>query len=497
MAHVFLKSNLKSRTTYSTALYLALLSILSVTIYLLVSRLYFRIGFPLDNSWIHQTYARNLAISGEWTFLPGELSGGSTSPFWTAVLSVGYFLRIPPFIWAFGVGILVLWGVALLIEKTVRTLVVSYHPIFPWIGTLIILEWHFTWAAASGMETLLFAAVVIWVLFSLIEENPHYFKIGILIGLSIWIRPDGLTLLGPALLVSMLNDTPLKIRIKNIGKVIFGFGGIFSLYLLFSLALAGTPWPTTFYAKQAEYEILSNKYFLERLGNLSVQLLVGIGSVVLPGYILMMITAIRKRKWGFLASFFWIFGILVLYAWRLPVVYQHGRYVIPSMLVFISFGCIGMMEYLQKAYQGWRWVVNKTWVIGIGIILIIFWGYGAVVYARDVAIIESEMVDSANWVNKNIPDDDVIAAHDIGALGYFGDHEIVDLAGLISPEVIPFLRDEVLLAEFLDAQNVNYLITFPGWYPKLSSGLSEIFSTNGRFAPLFGGENMIIYRWQD
>ena len=497
MERVFLKLILKSQTSYSTAFYLAVLSIISVITYILVSHFYFRIGFPLDDSWIHQTYARNLAVSGEWTFLPGEISGGSTSPLWTAILSVGYLLKISPFIWTFGMGILVLWGVANLVENTIRRLIASYHSVFPWIGFLIIFEWHFTWAAASGMETLLFSALVMWVLFSLIEETPHYLKVGILIGISIWIRPDGLTLLGPVFMVSILNKTPFKRQLINIGKIIIGFGGVFSFYLLFSLALAGTPWPTTFYAKQAEYEILSNIFFMERLGEISVQLLVGIGSILIPGYILMMNDAIRKRKLGYLASFFWILGMLVIYAWRLPVVYQHGRYLIPSMLVFISYSCIGMMDYLQKKYQGWQWVIEKTWIFGIGIILIIFWGYGAVVYARDIAIIETEMVDSATWVSMNIPEEAIIAAHDIGALGYFGNHRIVDLAGLISPEVIPFLRDEVHLAEFLDAQNVNYLITFPDWYPLLSSGLSEIYSTQGRFAPLFGGENMIIYRWSD
>ena len=497
MEHVFIKSNHKTGKRSSQALILALLAILSVLTYILVSHLYYHIGFPLDDSWIFQTYARNLAGFGEWAFLPGEISGGSTSPLWTVILSLGYLLHVPHFVWTFGMEILVLWGIAYFAEITIRRLVVSYQQVFPWIGFVILFEWHFTWAAASGMETLLFSGMVLWVLFSLIEDSQQYLKIGILIGISVWIRPEALTLLGPAIMIAIIEKSFVKKRIINILKILIGFGAVFSLYLLFSLALSGTPWPTTFYAKQAEYVILSNRLFSERLGNLLIQLLVGVGCVLVPGFILMIINSIQKRKWGYLASVFWILGMLFIYAWRLPVVYQHGRYVIPCMLVFISFSCIGMVNYFQETHQGWRWLIDKAWKFGVGIILVIFWGYGAVVFARDVAIIESEMVESANWANRNLPKDAIIAAHDIGALGFFGDHRIVDLAGLISPEVIPFLRDEVQLAEFMDDQNVNYLMAFQDWYPLLSEGLIEKYSTHGRFAPNMGGKNMILFTWQE
>jgi putative effector of murein hydrolase LrgA (UPF0299 family) len=481
----------------STVLILAGLSILSVLTYLLVSRIYFRIGFPLDDSWIHQTYARNLARSGEWAFLPGQASGGSTSPLWTMILSIGYLIHISPYGWTFGMGILILWGVAYLAEVTVRSQVASYRSTFPWVGCLMVFEWHLTWAASSGMETLLFSAVVMWVLFSLIEENPKYFKIGILIGVGIWLRPDGLTLLGPACFVGLLDKSPITRKLNNIVRILLGFGGLFSLYLLFTLALTGTPWPTTFYAKQAEYVSLLDFSFVERIGRLSVQLIIGVGSILLPGYILTMVEAIRKQMWGFLAGLLWLLGMLGLYAWRLPVIYQHGRYVIPCMFVFFTFSCIGMMDYFNETRHGRRWVLENTWKMTIVLILIIFWGYGAIVYARDVAFIESEMVDTADWVNKNLPGETLIAAHDIGALGYFGNHKIFDLAGLISPDVIPFLRDEARLAEYLDTHNVDYLITFPEWYPSLVRNLSEVYSTHGRFAPAMGGENMVIYHWQD
>ncbi len=63
----------------------------------------FRPGFPLDDAWIHQTYARNLALLAEWAFIPGQLSAGSTSPLWTILLApgtwIGLALTIGPGFW--------------------------------------------------------------------------------------------------------------------------------------------------------------------------------------------------------------------------------------------------------------------------------------------------------------------------------------------------------------------------------------------------------------
>ena len=67
-----------------------LLSTLSVMGYLLISRLTYRVGFPLDDAWIHLTYARNLATHGEWAFVPGQASAGSTAPLWSALLAIGF-----------------------------------------------------------------------------------------------------------------------------------------------------------------------------------------------------------------------------------------------------------------------------------------------------------------------------------------------------------------------------------------------------------------------
>ena len=155
---------LNRRVGWQIWLILALITVASVGGYLITSAITYRIGFPLDDAWIHQTYARNLALRGEWAFTPGKSSGGSTSPLWSALLAVGFWLKLAPYAWTYLLGAAALWGISGLGEKTVRSLIPLYSPRFPWVGAAIALEWHLVWAAASGMETLLYALLVTAVL---------------------------------------------------------------------------------------------------------------------------------------------------------------------------------------------------------------------------------------------------------------------------------------------------------------------------------------------
>jgi hypothetical protein len=473
-------------------LILALITALSVGVYLLVSATNYRTGFPLDDAWIHQTYARNLALHGEWAFNPGKPSGGSTAPLWSALIAIGFLVKLAPYAWTYLLGVVALWALSVLGENAVRRLVPAYRPRFPWVGAALALEWHLVWAAASGMETLLYALLATAALVLVISGSQKYFSLGLLIGLSVWVRPDGITLLGPAVLVILLSQDSWQKRWRALVNLGVGFGSPFALYLLFNLVFSHQPWPNTFYAKQAEYAVLLKAPFLERWGNEALPPLTGVGVVLLPGLVLAIISAVRLRAWGVLASVVWLVGFLALYAWFLPVTYQHGRYVIPVMPIFFLLGLAGMLEFsLRKR----AWFLTTFWRLALGAVLVIFWGVGALTYAQDVAVIESEMVATAKWVSVNVPPGVLIAAHDIGALGYFGKHDLVDLAGLITPEVIPFLRDETLLATYMTGHGVSYLVAFPDWYPTLTSHLQTVFITGARFAPAQGGTNMTVYRW--
>jgi hypothetical protein len=64
-------------------------------------------------------------------------------------------------------------------------------------------------------------------------------------------------------------------RLTAITRYLIGFGTIFLFYILFNLTIGGTPMPNTFYAKQAEYASWQTLPILTRLGQMSLQLLVG------------------------------------------------------------------------------------------------------------------------------------------------------------------------------------------------------------------------------
>jgi hypothetical protein len=479
---------------------IALLTGISVSAYLLASQLTYHVGFPLDDAWIHQTYARNLGIRGEWAFVLGQPSAGSTAPLWSALLAVGYTLRIAPYLWTYFLGWVLLLGLSLLGCYAAGVLAPVSKGWRLATAVVLALEWHLVWAAVSGMETLLFAFVVTLVLVWLQSGWKHWTVLGILIGITAWIRPDGITLIGPAVVVLLLvNSIRWDKRLKDLGMLVFGVLIPFGLYLLFNHAISGSWWPNTYYAKQAEYAILRQSPLWRRYLDEAVLPFIGVGSLVIIGLIPLIVRSLKQKIWPLLAGVLWVIGYIFLYAWRLPVVYQHGRYIMPVIPILLIWGMAGMSTWMLGNQPGFIYrVLVKTWMISTGLVLVSFCFIGARLYARDVAFIETEMVATARWVAQNTRPGTVIAAHDVGALGFYGNFDerhLLDLAGLVTPDVIPFIRDEARLAIYLDTNKADYLISFPDWYPLLVKRATPIYQSGGTFAPSMNGENMVVYRW--
>ncbi len=477
---------------------LVLSVVLSVGFYLWMSWRTLGLAFPLDDAWIHQSYARNLALRGEWAFLPGQPSAGSTSPLWAAILAGGHVLRLDPRAWTYGVGAILLGITAWIGVRWVSERRGSEHSWHWMVALLLIFEWHLVWAAVSGMEVLALGLLAVVVLYALDGNHWRVLFIGALIGLGIWLRPEAVLLALAAVFVILTRERfQLKRVVLAIGELMLGMALPIALYLVFNRVLSGAWWPTTFYAKQAEYAVLRQTPLLHRLIEQAGLPLVGVLAVLFPGILLGGMRTVQSRQWFRLAPLFWVCLHLGAYALRLPLIYQHGRYAMPTVPVLLILGVEGFLGWVRpRAEIMFKRVFSQAWLVSVIIIAVIFWFLGARAYARDVAIIESEMVTTAFWVRENTGADDLIAAHDIGAMGYFGEREILDLAGLVDPTVIPYIRDEQALEALLDARQADYLVTFPDWYPQLITRGTQIYSTNNPFSPMAGGENMTVYSWR-
>jgi hypothetical protein len=206
----------------------------------------------------------------------------------------------------------------------------------------------------------------------------------------------------------------------------------------------------------------------------------------------------RDRRWELLFPLGWACAHLLLYTLRLPATYQHGRYLMPVLPLLVSYSAFGLVRIWRNPALGrGGWIVSRAWLGSLGVITVGFFVLGAQAYVQDVGVIETEMVRTSRWIAANTPVGAVVAAHDIGALGFWGGRRLIDLGGLTQPYLPPVFGDSGALRSYLDREGADYLVTFPHLYPSLTQSCVPVWTTQGSYSPRQGGENMAVFRWHN
>ena len=329
----------------------AILSGISVFVYIAFGCISYRCGYPLDDAWIHQTYARNLVEYRQWSFIPGNPSAGSTSPLWTIIIAIGYVLRINPMVWIFFLGSVLLFLLSLLFNRVYHTLFPDYPILAFWGGMLVLFEWHFVWSAASGMETLLCTLLYSFVVLLLPRILQSWLLAGVLVGLCCWVRPDALTLVLPLGILIITKENNWTNRFHMLLKFVIGIAITIAPYFLFNYSLGDSWFPSTFFAKQAEYAEMRLTPFVERFIQQASLPMIGIGILLFPGFCYQVVKIIQKRDWVALSGMIWMLLFILLYTFRLPVTYQHGRYIIPVFPIYFFWALAGVYHLSQFLNQ--------------------------------------------------------------------------------------------------------------------------------------------------
>ena len=92
--------------------------------------------------------------------------------------------------------------------------------------------------------------------------------------------------------------------------------------------------------------------------------------------------------------------------------------------------------------------------------------------------------------------DDLLAIHDIGAVGYFAGRPLIDIAGLVSPEFILLVGDADAMWALMEQRGARYLMAMPDQVPGddvHDPRLCAVYQSDGSSARVAGGEKMTIY----
>jgi hypothetical protein len=463
-------------------------------------------GFPLDDSWIHLHFARNLAAGAGFSYNPGTPIAGSTAPLWTLLLGAGAFVVSPSLAMAKAIGIVVTVAAALVTRRAALAwgargdiaLVASIA--LTWMGPIV-------WGALSGMEVSLAALLVAAAL--LAHARDHALASAACAALAVLARPEAL-LLVPFLAAAR----PLTIRRVAL------FAGVTLVVVapavLFSLKTAGTPYPATAAAK-VEGGLLgwlggvrepAALTFVQRPAAFLAEWIVWLATIhwllpvaLVPALFLTWKYAGRARGVVALALLAHPLGMALLAPYRGPA-FQEGRYsihLLPLAVVVVAaaLGRRGHDDPAAAAPGRYGWVGPTVLVGWLAI------AAGALVpaatrYGWAVQNINAMQVHLGRWVDAQLPKTARLALNDIGAIAFFSRREIIDLMGLVTPEIIPYRRrGETGVMEYVAETCPEYLIIFPAWFPRLAASretLQPIYRVRLERNEVAGAAEMVVYR---
>jgi hypothetical protein len=297
---------------------------------------------------------------------------------------------------------------------------------------------------------------------------------------------------------------------SDILRVLLLFSVIVSPYILFSLRTGGHLLPNTFHAK-AVFDFLPDLQFLKVAGLYLVLDNPSLVPFYVVGLVVLLIPIPPKelaRGWSRGASLLalWSLGLPLVYAFLHAVLYQHGRYLIPLIPVNALLAVVGLLEV--RALAARRGLLRsgsraaRLALLGVLIVAGTALRLPAMarLYAWNVDNINQMQVALGHWVVEHTSSDAVLALNDIGAIAHVSERPVVDLAGLVTPEITPLLRApdrDARLIEFLADRDVEVVIIFPNWFPDLAARgdvLEPVHEVTLERNTICGGETMVVYR---
>lgn len=440
-----------------------------------------------EDAYITLVYAMRLGAGQGFVFNPGEHVLGTTTPLYTLLLAGLAWLGVDPAASAVSLGV-ISDAAAMVVLGLIAARFLQPMSVFFILLTYALLSPTVAYAV-SGMETPFYMLLI---LSSVLAYARGKIRLaGALCALVVLTRPDGAILAGVILFHALYS------RRAGVVSAVAVFAIVIAPWTLFAWAYFGSPIPQSVMTKSLyspEDPWLSARnfggYFVER-GTRGFLPLV-------PVFIFGLLRL--KRDSSAVVLMVWATAYSAAFIVSNKFLYPHlpfEWYFVPLLTPFalgVGHGMEGIPSYLARlAGQKAR---RLRFALAIPLALAFLAGYGSLVREEHVGLgtlIGGREEAYANLaqrvVNMGIRDE-LVAAYEIGAFAYNYRGPILDLSGLVSPQVLGRDSYEVLY-ESRPPWLMSYLDMLPrkladeAWFRQEYKRIYAVGTWEGRIAALF------------
>lgn len=398
---------------------------------------------PIDDAYITFRYARNLAEGVGLVYNAGEWVLGTTTPLWALILAAGYRLGLTDLPWLATVlsAMLDAATVGLLVHLALR---MGWRPIG---AALVGLAWALNpmsvGFATGGMESSLFVLMAVGAL-TLAARRRVWVAAGIS-GLATLVRPEGALLAASVVAWTWFTCRGATRQALATAAVPMGIAGLV-MFLRY-----GSPLPNSVAAKQVAY---LPGWPLENAAALLLQ-------AGLPGWSTYLLAAVPATL-GLALAVIGLSSLLVLTRRAAPWLRQQALPWQP----FAAFAMLYVAFYVAVGLRGVRlfpWYLvpiepfyllaaaaglarlsalrpRAQWLAAA----LVVWQLPAVDWRQPLMPVGQDLgreqlyLDIGHDLARTLPPTAVLAAPEIGALGYASNLRVLDTVGLISPAALPY-----------------------------------------------------------
>ncbi|MGH2620063.1 MAG: hypothetical protein ACRDHG_05765, partial [Anaerolineales bacterium] len=397
---------------------------------------------PIDDAFITFRYSQNLLAGEGLVYNPGERVLGTTTPIYALLLSS---------LAAFSGGRGADFPLLALLVNAVADGVTCW--LLPKLGERLgfrragiatglvwaIAPWSVTFSI-GGLETSVLVALATATFYLHLTHRPV--GAAAAAALALLTRPDALLFLGPLAFGRAMQIRKAAPRLRP-GELLI-FGAPLAAWLIGSLAYFGSPIPHSLFAKSVAYQIPAEAGFVRLLQHYATPFLehevlgtgwIKIGIVLYP--VLYLLGALSAMRSNFEAWPILVYPGLYFLAFAIANPLLFRWYLTPPLPLYF----LGIFAGVSRVSSD---IKSRVPFVGLAALALLLtanaWtltpDQGPRRPAPKMAFIELELLyqEAAERVRTHLSNDQVLAASDIGALGYYTGGRILDLLGLVSPE---------------------------------------------------------------